>query len=223
MIKKDKNKIEIDGGILDLEKSTCFSHLIIKGDVIINSFDFNNALNLKIELKKHSTCKFNIFKVVNSFDSNLDLIMDNNSKIDVNLAFISNNKFCLNIDTKLYGDNITSSINIRGINEINSNVKIIMNGTVAGETHGNILNEHAKIINKSEQQNILIPNLIINTNDVTANHGVSIDTIDLNSIFYLNSKGIDKFNAIKLLEEGFILAIFNADEKEKLKKILTGR
>ena len=70
---------------------------------------------------------------------------------------------------------------------------------------------------------MLIPNLIVNTNDVEANHGVSIGSIDEKELFYLMSKGIDRHNAVKIIEEGFLEAIMPEDVKEKIKNILVGR
>ena len=76
---------------------------------------------------------------------------------------------------------------------------------------------------KSEISNVLIPNLVVNTNEVEANHGVSIGGIDEDEMFYLMSKGISKATAKKLIEEGFILSIMPDDIKERIKNILVGR
>ena len=98
-----------------------------------------------------------------------------------------------------------------------------MDGTVAGETKDNTLNEYARIINKSEASNVMIPNLVVNTNEVMANHGVSVGSIDEDELFYLATKGINKYTAQKLVEEGFILSIMNDEIKERIKNILLGR
>ena len=65
--------------------------------------------------------------------------------------------------------------------------------------------------------------MVVNTNEVIANHGISIGGVNEEELFYLMCKGISKANAIKLIEEGFILSIMDNELKERIKNILLGR
>ncbi len=199
------------------------ARIVIKEDTIINAVNLHNNMNLTIVVEEECNLELNLFDYAVSLEINLDIELHDRSTLTLNGAFISEIKYELNVDAKLYGDNIYACVDIRGVNEREGTVKINMNGTVAGETHGNVLNEYAKVLNKSELSNVLIPNLIVNTNDVEANHGVSIGSIDEKELFYLMSKGIDRHNAVKIIEEGFLEAIMPEDVKEKIKNILVGR
>ncbi len=199
------------------------ARIVIKEDTIINAVNLHNNMNLTIVVEEECNLELNLFDYAVSLEINLDIELHDRSTLTLNGAFISEIRYELNVDAKLYGDNIYACVDIRGVNEREGTVKINMNGTVAGETHGNVLNEYAKVLNKSELSNVLIPNLIVNTNDVEANHGVSIGSIDEKELFYLMSKGIDRHNAVKIIEEGFLEAIMPEDVKEKIKNILVGR
>lgn len=217
------NTIKVSGGIIDWDKYMNTAHLIIKGDTVINAINLHNNLNLKINIEKGKSLIINMFDYAVSLEVNLVIEADEGSSFVINSSFISDVKYSLNIDTLLYGNDCFGEVNIRGINERDSIVRVNMNGTVAGYTQNCVLNEYAHILNKSNQSNVLIPNLIVNTNEVEANHGVTIGCIDEEKLFYLMSKGIKKSVATKIIEEGFLLSIMPSDVHEKIKNILVGR
>lgn len=217
------NKILLSGGSRELEKFNEVSSIEVNGDNVLNAINLGDDLKLDIKINNNSNFTLNIFDY--ALDKNIDLYVesDDSSTFNLNVSFISTGKYNLNIKNNIYGDNIVSNVNVRGINETNGNVVVNMEAVVAGETKNNVINEYAKVLNKSENSNVMIPNLIVNTNDVIANHGVSIGTFNPDEIFYLLSKGIDKHTARKLIEEGFILSIMNEEIKTQIKNILIGR
>lgn len=217
------NKIVLNGGINVLEKFNEDAMITVSEDSVLNAINLQGDLNLDIKISNNKTFTLNIFDYVTVKNINLLVECDDEAKFNLNVSFINSGSYNLNVKNNLYGSNIISNVNVRGINESGANTTILMDGTVAGETVGNVLNEYAKIINKSDKSSVLIPNLIVNTNDVIANHGVSIGNINDDELFYLKSKGIDKYSARKLLEEGFILSIMDEDIKTQIKNILIGR
>lgn len=217
------NNILLNGGISDLENYSTNSNIEVNDNNTLNIINLKDDINLNIKLNVHSNLTINMFDF--SYDKNIELNIeaDDNSTFNLNNAFITEGKYNLTIHNKLYGNNITSNVNIRGLNESNGTTTILMDGTVAGETKDNTLNEYARIINKSTYSSIIIPNLIVNTNQVIANHGASIGTINDEELFYLETKGINHYTARKLIEEGFILSIMDEEIKERIKNILLGR
>lgn len=60
-----------------------------------------------------------------------------------------------------------------------------------------------------------IPGLEILTDDVRCSHGVTMGNIDKNQMFYLQSRGINKHDAEKLIVDGFLLsAVKRIDDKD---------
>ncbi len=218
-----ENKIVLSGGVTDLAKYNDSARIVIKGDAVVNAINLHNNMDLFFEIEKGASLVFNMFDYAVDLGTKIIIEANDRAKFFVNAAFISEVKYDLNIETRLYGDEIEGTVNIRGINEREGTVKVLMEGTVAGETHGNVLSEYAKVLNKSEFSNVLIPNLIVNTSEVEANHGVSVGHIREDELFYMMSKGISRVNAVKIIEEGFIMSIMDDDVKQKIQNILVGR
>lgn len=194
--------------------------LVIREDSILDGINFKRSLDLHIIIKDNCTLLFNMFMISNNRTINLVIDLYDNSKFIFNNSFIARKKYELNIDTNLKGSNSETDVNMRGINEKDGSILIKMNGIDDKNTKDNVINEYAKIINKGDNANIIIPNLIVNTNEVMANHGASIGTIDKDELFYLKSKGLNEKDASNLLEDGFILSIMDDENKEKIKKYL---
>ncbi|MDE6562935.1 MAG: SufD family Fe-S cluster assembly protein, partial [Malacoplasma sp.] len=67
------------------------------------------------------------------------------------------------------------------------------------------------------------PNLIIDTNNIKAKHALAIGRLNLAHIFYLQSKGIKKSDAIKLLLLSYFNVILYKIDDEKAKERLMER
>ena len=64
------------------------------------------------------------------------------------------------------------------------------------------------------------PNLEILADDVKASHGATVGQLDENELFYLQSRGLPKKEAHKLLVQAFAETIFkNISLKSLLKKL----
>lgn len=217
------NKIVLSGGVHALDKFNNSAQIVIKDDTVVNAINLHNNMDLHFILEKGVFLVLNIFDYAVDLSTKIIVEADSSSKFVINDAFITDVKYDLTVETRLYGDDIEGTLNIRGINEREGTTKILMNGIVAGETRGNILNEYARILNKSEHSNVLIPNLIVNTSEVEANHGVSVGHIDDKELFYMMSKGLSRRNAIKIIEEGFLLSTLTPELKQQVQNILVGR
>lgn len=216
------NKILLSSGNFDLERYTSPCVLEVKGKTTLNAINICTDLTLDVHILDGAEFILNLFDIDETTKHKIHLTAFNNSKVTVNASFIAIDNYDLEIDATINGASSTTDVNIRGINE-SSDVNIILNGNASAKAKNSIINEYAKIINASDKSNTLVPNLIVNTNEVVANHGVSIGLINDEELFYLMSKGITKASAIKLIEEGFILSIMDGEVREKIKNVLLGR
>jgi len=90
------------------------------------------------------------------------------------------------------------------------NVAKMADGTKSYQSNKNILlSEDAKMLSK--------PSLVINADEVVCSHGSATGQIDKEALFYLQSRGISKNNAIKLLLKAFFSDILNNENELKLK------
>ena len=217
------NKIVLSGETIELEKYMNATQIIVQKDSILNSMNLGENLDLHIIIQDDANLTINLFDFAPNIQNKIIVDSYNNSKLILNTSFICENKYELDIETNVLGDNVTNLVNIRGINEKEGFVRIEMNGNIDKDTKNSTLSEYAKIINKSDESNVLVPNLKCDTNLTIANHGVSIASIDKEALNYLKTKGIRENMAIKIIEEGFIESIMDEPIRKRIKNILIGR
>ncbi len=86
-----------------------------------------------------------------------------------------------------------------------------------------VINQKNHIINLNNKTSRINPNLLIEENNVTANHSAYIGTFDEDIFFYLETRGIPRDKALSLLVEGFLTEGSMEEEiKERIKLILGG-
>ncbi|KKP37302.1 hypothetical protein A2483_00050 [Candidatus Peregrinibacteria bacterium RIFOXYC2_FULL_33_13] len=84
------------------------------------------------------------------------------------------------------------------------------------------LKHHTILLSEFAKVNT-IPSLEIEANDVKAGHAVTIGGIDEEMLFYLQSRGIEKDSAIKLLIKGFLVSDVSMVEDEKAREMVIGK
>ena len=62
----------------------------------------------------------------------------------------------------------------------------------------------------------IMPNLIVKSSRIIANHNATISPVDENDLFYLESKGLSNESATSLIKEGFLKGIVTNDELKSL-------
>ena len=102
-------------------------------------------------------------------------------------------------------------VNVHGINDRGTS-NIIENGYVKENKYNNNLDECIKIININEGKSLSMPNMFIDSFDVSANHNNTVSNIDPNELFYFLSKGISIEPAKKLICNGFLGSIISDRE-----------
>jgi Fe-S cluster assembly protein SufD len=76
-----------------------------------------------------------------------------------------------------------------------------------------ILSDHARVDS--------IPSLIIDANDVRASHGATVGRIDEEHIFYLQSRGIPRVLAVRLVTESFFASVLERMGEENIRRKMT--
>lgn len=129
-------------------------------------------------------------KTISVSDENYDLLIYHNFK-----------------NTK--SDIVTNGVCIKD-GKINFNVSsFIPNGM-----SGSVASQNNKIINLTDNECIIKPNLYIDEYDIVANHSAWIGSFRDDELFYLQSRGINKDESIKLLIKGFLTSRLNVTDDE---------
>ena len=140
-----------------------------------------------------------------------------NARIDYNFKTISNNKETYDYHIFHDAKNTISNIKNNGVCTKDGLIIYQVSSFVPKDITGCIVNQNNRIVNLNNNKSEILPNLYIDCNDVEASHSALIGKFSDEEMFYLQSRGIDYNNALKLLISGFLTSDIN--NKKTLKEI----
>lgn len=157
----------------------------LNSDLIINRFSLNSTIKTIINMNKENSDLKYFYGTIN--------IDDNNYTIDIN----HNNK-----NTKSYILN-------HGINYKSSKLDFLINGNIPKYSDGAETTQDSKIMLIENNNCSIKPNLLVDNDDISANHASYIGSFDENKLFYLASRGINHQQSIRILVKAFLLGNTN--------------
>ena len=172
------------------------------------------------ENAKVKTSKFNNIDEIKEYTIiNLD---GEKSNIEYNLKTIAIKEENYDILTYHNKKETISKINPNGLTIKEGKIKFNVSTFIPKDITGCDAAQKDKIINLTDNECIINPNLYIDENDVTASHSAWIGTYKKEELFYLESRGISELESTKLLTKGFITKKIEIteEEKEKIKEII---
>lgn len=204
------NKLLVKEGILsinnslnDLDIKTNTLTLEISGNVCINDINNNSDLDLKIIMSDGSHLLYNRYnESINKF--NLDIEIASNAYVEFNYSLKTLITSDISLNANIAGNNNISHINFHGVTDQKGVIKNVATSKVDEATKDNEVLENLRIVTLNDAENMIVPNLLVRSDSVNAIHNTTISTIDKDYLFYLNSKGINKKDATKLIVDGFL-------------------
>lgn len=217
------NKIVIDNNRILLKKNLTY-YLSIEKDVTIDIL-VSNDIKAKIVIVSQYNNNINIYLSRNSFllinslnkdnNSNINIQLEENSKIVYNYSVLSNkdsqNEFCV----KHMANNSVSILNNYGINRNDGKLYFKIDGVIPKNLNKIVCNQNSRIINFNNGDSKIIPDLIIDSNDIIANHAAYVGEIDEHEKFYLASRGISDMEIEKLMYRATLLGKMELIEEEE--------
>lgn len=204
------NKLLVKEGILsinnslnDLDIKTNTLTLKISGNVCINDINNNTDLDLKIIMSDGSHLLYNRYnESINKFNLNIEIA--SNAYVEFNYSLKTLIASDISLNANIAGNNNISHINFHGITDQKGVIKNVATSKVDEATKDNEVLENLRIVTLNDAENMIVPNLLVRSDSVNAIHNTTISTVDKDYLFYLNSKGINKKDAIKLIVDGFL-------------------
>ena len=219
VVTKDTN-VEIE---IKLKEETKLNFNIkVLENVNLNLNIITNGKKGKVRYKYNidKNAYVNVFKFHN-IDYIKEMIIVNlkeeNARIDYNFKTISNNKETYDYHIFHDAKNTISNIKNNGVCIKDGSIIYQVSSFVPKDIKGCIVNQNNRIINLTNKKSEILPNLYIDTNDVEASHSALIGKFSDEEMFYIQSRGIDYDNALKLLISGFLTS--DIDNKKILKEI----
>lgn len=223
---KMQNKILLDNVIISQDKilleNKDIGNITAYGNVILNLLNCN-LTNLSLKVMDNSNLTINYYKAIGEENSNINIEVLNKASFTFNHSYLNYKEYNLNIRSDFKENMSSINLNIHGINDSGkSNIKI--DGNVNKNKNDNVLLENIRLININGGTSSAIPNMLIDTSKVIANHNVTISNIRLEELLYLMSKGITKEQSTRLICNGHLVSIISDNElKTKIKDQINGR
>ena len=187
-----------------------------------NVFFKSEDIDLKITLQSYKNSNV-IFNVVDFIDANRKIVaqldlLDENAKCVWNTSSLAskNTSKSYTISFLNYGEKTVSLMNNYGVCKDNS--ILIFDGVSHIDRHGkkSEAKQNAKIIIFDKNcKAVANPSLLIDYNDIVANHSAAVGTLNQDHIYYLLSRGLELKEARKLITLGYLKPILrNIDEED---------
>ena len=68
-----------------------------------------------------------------------------------------------------------------------------------------------------------IPSVLVSADDVSASHGGTVGELDETAIFYMQSRGLDRPTAVRVIVEGFFEPLIAEIADEPLEELIRGK
>lgn len=181
----------------------------LKDDVCCNIYELKRENNIKIQYKYYVGARSNL-NVHKFYDCNvvkeLDVIELNGEYASIDYKIHTISKNTQKYDLVVYHNSRCTKSNIisKGVNIDEGSLSFNVTGNVYNGIVNCELNQNSRIITMNENNCSINPNLLIEENDVVANHAALIGKFNEQEIFYIMSRGIKREDAIKLLTKGFL-------------------
>ena len=175
------------------EKSKIDIEINIKKDVHFNLFELKEGNEIKVQykynLEEYSNVLVNKFYDVTILKE-LDIINLNGELSEINYNFNTISKDKQNIDIVVYHNhkNTISNLNNKAVNILDGSTTFNITGSVYNTITDCIINQNNRIINLNDKKCVINPILLIDENDVEANHSALIGKFSKEELFYLMSR-----------------------------------
>lgn len=205
------NRIIVDEYETEL-KNVTGTLVIISNNIHIHLMGYNKIEDIKIkentkltlDLESESTLDLTSFW--NEKYENLEIKFNSkeNTKLNCHLNIEASKSFKLKLQNNILGNNNESKIEIHVVANSHEEVEIQSTGYIKKQITNNVFLEELKGLTFKNAKITFLPNLIVDSDSVTANHNATIKCVDEEELFYLKSKGIDVTSSTILLKNGFL-------------------
>ena len=202
--------------LVDLTDSNKNINIHIAKGVCFKGFIKTNKTSNNINYLIDEDCDVKINKLSIDCSDNVTIKMnDINSRVKYTTSVInySDNNYVQKVIHN--SSNTKSVITNHCINVDNNEFKFIVDGICEKNFEGISFKQDNRIINLKDGKSNILPNLIVDTNEVEASHSAYIGTFNEDDIFYMMSRGLTKNECEDLLIKAFLISNMDLTEDER--------
>lgn len=210
----DEEYYSLENKSIDVEIKKKNITLEINGEVKINDLYTKEDVNLNIILNNNSKLIFNKFNKDLSNET-INFEINNNTYLSFNQSTYNTLKGDFKIHANIKGNNNKTYINFYGVSNEKGNIIVDATGSVEKNIINNDMLENIRILSLNNEENIIFPNLLVSSDEVSINHNATISGLNEDYLFYLTSKGLSKEIAATLITKGFLMNKLDLSDEEK--------
>ena len=166
----------------------------------------------EFNVKENEELEIYHFVIDKSVDTKINLIGEN-AKVIYHLSIVSNKDNICKIDVNHVNSDTESKAICHGVNMQNESLEFNVTGLVPKKSSKCVCNEDNEIINLKNGKSTIKPNLLIRNYDTFSTHSAYIGKFNEEKMFYLESRGVSKDTATRLLMDGLLLGDAKRNEK----------
>ena len=202
--------------IVDFNNTSKDIDVHIVKNVCLKVFAKTNNTSNKISYHIDENCDVIINKLAIDCSDSVEVIMNNpNSSIKYNTSVINYNDNSYRQIVNHSCGNTNSIIVNHCINVEDKEFKFIVDGIISKDSSKVNFKQDNRIINLKNGKSNILPNLIVDNDDIEASHSAYIGTFDEEKLFYMMSRGITKKECDDLLIKAFLLNDMDLSSNER--------
>lgn len=192
-------------GVIDLLEITESTDYIVKDKIVIREMRFlYSDFLVNFELLENASLIFGNTINISNIKGKIQFISTSQTHLVFHLGIHAQGHNELVISNIVEGNSNKSEIKVRMIAEANAKMVLKTVGELKEKTVENEFLEDIKYLNEFPGAIVCFPELLVSSNEVIANHNMTVGTMDPEALFYLQSKGIPENIAKQLIRENFI-------------------
>jgi Fe-S cluster assembly protein SufD len=151
------------------------------------------------------------------------ILTGNGSSAEFNGIYFVSDKQHMDLDTLIHHIGLSTGGDMLLKGAVRDSGRAVFQGMIKIDPSGQQTNSYLKndnLLLSDHARADSIPSLEIDANDVRASHGATVGRIDEEYIFYLQSRGIPRNTAVRMIVEGFFSTVFDRMSQERVREKL---
>lgn len=192
--------------LFDCNNSTQPLSIVVKPNVQVSLIfqSIDTKQNITYEISENSQVEVQHLSVDGS-DQVMIYLKGEQAKVSYYYSTINRKENTYSITVEHQALKTESNIVNHGVNLNDNALRFIVNGIIPKQSIHSVCNQDTKIIARCANTSFIEPNLLIDTNEMEANHAAYIGRFPDSKVFYLMSRGIPLEKCYELLLEGFLI------------------
>ncbi len=203
--------LTLDNEEILIKEITKDINLHLKGKVSCGIKKIKKNCTINIYLEKESDSLIEFFLELENNQNKIFFYNEEYSKLKMNFCATFSGENHLEIKSELKYSNIQNDLKIRLVEKAGK-IELLAIGDIKEKTKEIDYLEDIKALTSHNNQVKIMPDLLVKSKEVIANHNTTISNISKKELFYLENKGLSEKKAIEMIKKGFLRGILKNKE-----------